>query len=623
METYRNLRTRLGPWQANLLLTAFFCVWLLPAFFRTATEWAERLSLDAAQMAFSPFRSPDPRLMMINIDTATLQAVPHRWPWPRSEYHRLCQRLLAADPRFLVIDILFQHLEGDKPSEGDLALAELFRRSGRVGLISVVEETPSPEGLQLRHFRSDKLFREAAVLDGFVWGQYDVDHTIRSVTLADERLGAQSCAIQTARHLNPQLPLPRPDAHGLIRGQLAFLRGQGGIPSVSALDVLEGRVATETLKDRILFLGVTADILHDWHKSPLGVISGLEILTTSLDSLLHRRLVSRVDTFWARLAAILIGGFLGLFLVRSGGRTSLVRSIAAAAGIWGLLLLQSTLSGVHPPVAPLILAWVFCSVCWVVTLDTLAFVDLQLARAEAEAAGKIQANLFPSSEWIHESYVCRGKCIPWEAAGGDLFDIISLPDGRLLCLVLDVAGHGFGAAMVTVMAKTVSALLEQKRELTPESLIEQINAVVFRFLKKKKHMTGVFALLTPDTGEVQLISAGHLPSYLVRRNGEIEEMGKPGFPLGMRQNLKVTEQRMTMNPGDTLVLYTDGIVEAVNWQNEQLGFDRWREALRDLLTTSFDQDIFNRAVSIIQRHTRQRPFQDDVTLLFLHRLPSS
>ncbi|HNV71612.1 MAG TPA: PP2C family protein-serine/threonine phosphatase, partial [Candidatus Ozemobacteraceae bacterium] len=158
---------------------------------------------------------------------------------------------------------------------------------------------------------------------------------------------------------------------------------------------------------------------------------------------------------------------------------------------------------------------------------------------------------------------------------------------------------------------------------SPESLIEQINAVVFRFLKKKKHMTGVFALLTPETGEVQLISTGHIPSYLVRVTGDIEEVGKPGFPLGMRQNLKFTEQRMVMNPGDTLVLYTDGIVEAVNWNNDQLGFDRWRLALRDLLTTAFDHDIFDRAVQLIQRHTGQRPFQDDVTLLFLHRRPQS
>ncbi|HNV72691.1 MAG TPA: CHASE2 domain-containing protein, partial [Candidatus Ozemobacteraceae bacterium] len=273
METYRSLQARLGTWKARLLVATFLGLWLLPAFIRSSTEWAERLSLDAAQMALAPFRSPDPRLLMINIDTATLQAIPHRWPWPRNEYHRLCQQLLSADPRFLVIDILFQHLEGATASTGDLALAELFRQTRRVGLISVVEETPSPEGLQLRHFRNDKLFREAATLEGFVWGQYDVDHTIRSVTLADERLGAQSCAVQTARHLNPQLPLPQIDRQGLIRGQLAFLRGQGGIPSVSALDVLEGRVASETLKDRVLFLGVTADILHDWHKSPLGVIS--------------------------------------------------------------------------------------------------------------------------------------------------------------------------------------------------------------------------------------------------------------------------------------------------------------------------------------------------------------
>jgi sigma-B regulation protein RsbU (phosphoserine phosphatase) len=178
-------------------------------------------------------------------------------------------------------------------------------------------------------------------------------------------------------------------------------------------------------------------------------------------------------------------------------------------------------------------------------------------------------------------------------------------------------GHGIPAAMVTSMIK---AILSQHRHQTDFSLtgcVSQLNQVISGEFKRRKMTTGIFGLYDPATGNCELAVAGHPFPYLCRQDGSISEVRLSSLPLGIAQKPKIGTTTLVLAPGDTLVFYTDGIIEALDWSEEPYGYDRWQKNLETIFFSNEDLPDVSVLFEDMRVHTQGRKVDDDLTILLL------
>jgi serine phosphatase RsbU (regulator of sigma subunit) len=221
---------------------------------------------------------------------------------------------------------------------------------------------------------------------------------------------------------------------------------------------------------------------------------------------------------------------------------------------------------------------------------------------EMQSAQEIQKVLIPDTVAAIEGYALSSAFIPAHEVGGDFFQILPNPDGSATVALGDVSGKGLKAAMNVSMI--VGALRAQSATISsPGAILEALNHCLIGRMSGG-FATGILLRLEPD-GTVVLANAGHLPPFINGREFEIES----ALPLGIIADISYSELRFKLAPGDELVLYTDGLLEARDESGALFGFDRLRMlfALRPSA-----QQASQRAVDFGQ--------EDDVTILTLTRL---
>jgi len=576
--------------------------------------------MDFTARLAAPSRTPASDTVILAIDMETLSRTPHRWPWPRRMMIRLLAAVASQSPQLVVFDILFQHPEADGGSPDDLQFAQLIRQLGNVALVSTVEESLTPQGRELQKYYSHDLFRQAAKINGFVWAVHDSDGTIRSCILADDRLSMESCALQAARQVNPGQVTISKLSSGTTRGYFAFAEGQGGIPIIPAQEFLDGHVSGDLLKNKIVFVGVTAQALHDFHQTAMGVIPGVVLLATSFDSILCGRTGYFYNAVGFRLLMAIIGGMIGVLLFSAAASYSLFWSVFSIVAFCCIGLAGCEMTGRHLPFGPSLSAWFFVTLFLFASKYLLDLLKIQFMQAEAQAAGQIQKALFPESAWKGPNgFSCVGLCHPCNETGGDYYDYYQQPDGSLVFMIGDVSGHGFSAALITTMAKTICTILQAWEMMSPVNLLVTINQVLFTLMKRKKLMTAFVGHLDPQTGVLTVSSGGHLPAFHVDTAHRLTELGRPALPLGAKKTVPANTQELILNPGEGLVLYTDGIVEALDWQGRQYTFKTWEQEVQEKLPSFSRNPDLESLLEGVRKHTAGRPFDDDVTIMVLYR----
>jgi len=255
----------------------------------------------------------------------------------------------------------------------------------------------------------------------------------------------------------------------------------------------------------------------------------------------------------------------------------------------------------------------------VYTYDDLAphvkrIVERERVKAEIDAANRIQAALLPQ-----ESPDLAGASVAshYRAAteiGGDYFDFLRFPTGEIGIAFGDVAGHGLTSGIVMAMAK--SALLVQvDNDPSPCAVLHVLNDIVMKTAPKRMMMTFFFGILDPATQTLRFSSAGHLDPYVYRASsGKLEPLSVWGFPLGVRRREAFRERTVSFDSGDRLVLYSDGLIEAVDDDGEPFGFERFEKTILGCGAMSADE-IKKTLLSAIRKFTRNRPPEDDQTLV--------
>jgi serine phosphatase RsbU (regulator of sigma subunit) len=236
---------------------------------------------------------------------------------------------------------------------------------------------------------------------------------------------------------------------------------------------------------------------------------------------------------------------------------------------------------------------------------------------ELELATEIQQRFQPSGPPQIEGYEFQGISFSCYEIGGDYYDFIQKPDGKMVVALGDVSGKGTAAALLmsslhaAVHAQVVGAG-------TLGQTITSVNEYLAENTPANRFVTLFAAELDPLTGKFVYINAGHNPPLVGRCDGSITQLGSGGLPLGIMAGAEYETGEMQLNPGEALVVYSDGVSEAVNLKEEEFGIDRLIEVVRKNLTASA-AGLRDKVESALSAFTETAPANDDITLVIVKR----
>src|SRR3989440_4736575 len=241
-------------------------------------------------------------------------------------------------------------------------------------------------------------------------------------------------------------------------------------------------------------------------------------------------------------------------------------------------------------------------------------VERERVKAEIDAANRIQAALLPQeAPYVQGASVASHYRAATEI-GGDYFDFLPQPNGEVGIAFGDVSGHGLTSGIVMAMAK--SALLVQvKYDESPRAVMNVLNDIVMKTAPKRMLMTFFFGMLDPGAQTLRFSSAGHLDPYVFRAlDRRIEALSSWGFPLGVKRREPFREHTVDFEPGDRLILYSDGLIEAIDDDGDPYGFERFEKAILSC-GHMHAEEIKKTLLNSIKKFTRNRPPEDDQTLV--------
>ncbi|MHB1421680.1 MAG: SpoIIE family protein phosphatase [Gemmataceae bacterium] len=205
---------------------------------------------------------------------------------------------------------------------------------------------------------------------------------------------------------------------------------------------------------------------------------------------------------------------------------------------------------------------------------------------------------------------------------GDLYDFFLLPDGRLAFFLGDVSGKGMPAALFMVAVRTLIRHLAPAAS-SPADLLQRLNRALSDDNPTAMFVTLLHGVYDRGDGSLTLASGGHPPPLLRRCDGRVEEADlTPGMLIGSMPEPRVSDTRLSLKRGETLILYTDGLTEAfAPDRKEMFGRERLSEVLGGPRTSLSLEECADEAFAAVQRFSGQTELQDDQTLLLLRRLP--
>jgi sigma-B regulation protein RsbU (phosphoserine phosphatase) len=243
------------------------------------------------------------------------------------------------------------------------------------------------------------------------------------------------------------------------------------------------------------------------------------------------------------------------------------------------------------------------------------------ANREMEIAREVQERLFPQEMPDLVGASVAGHCRPALGVGGDYYDLIHLEGGRLGLAIGDVSGKGISAAllMASLRASLRGVALDNPRDFA--KLMHKVNVLVYEASASNRYATFFFAAWDPKTRRLECVNAGHNPPILLR-NGQVIRLEAGGPVVGLLPFAPYTEQALTLEPGDLLLLYTDGISEAMTHDDEEWGEERMIEAARKVRNRTADE-VLRAIFADADKFTAGAPQHDDMTLLILKLDPAS
>jgi len=270
------------------------------------------------------------------------------------------------------------------------------------------------------------------------------------------------------------------------------------------------------------------------------------------------------------------------------------------------------------PVWPPGTGWLILSLLGLALLVLLEVFERLSLKNDLEIARDIQQAMLPSGLYASGGLEAFGVTRPANTVGGDFYDILPLPDTRVVVALGDVAGKGSPAALLMALLLAMQrTLLDLGLDAAP--LLERLNVQILRHAPSSRFITLLFVTIDPASGDLVSVNAGHLPGLIRRCNGDVDRLTEGGIALGMFENSRYTAQTTRLEPGDLLVIYSDGITEA----EDPSGVPFDESGLLALVRANADNPdlraIGAAIIKAVERHAQDVRFADDLTVLLARR----
>jgi serine phosphatase RsbU (regulator of sigma subunit) len=255
-------------------------------------------------------------------------------------------------------------------------------------------------------------------------------------------------------------------------------------------------------------------------------------------------------------------------------------------------------------------------------LVLLEVADRLSLKRDLEVAREIQQAMLPDGMWSGPGVEAFGLTKPANTVGGDFYDILPQPDGRVIVALGDVAGKASPAALLMAL------LLAMMRTLVDEglgiaALVTRLNLQIRRHAPASRFVTLFVASYDPRSGDMQFVNAGQTPPLLRRQNGRIERLTTGGIALGMFEGSTYASGEARLDPGDSLVMYSDGITEAEDPTGapfDEIGLERTLALYPGTFPDATAASVGQAIIDAVERHRRDSRLADDLSVLVLSRL---
>jgi serine phosphatase RsbU (regulator of sigma subunit) len=241
----------------------------------------------------------------------------------------------------------------------------------------------------------------------------------------------------------------------------------------------------------------------------------------------------------------------------------------------------------------------------------------QRLASELEQAAEIQRQFLPNEVPKVEGLELAGFNASCRTVGGDYYDFVIRPDGQVAVMVGDVCGKGMPAALLMMSLQARVQVLAEDAA-SPASLVERLNRILTAATLNSRFISFFFSLVRPETGEVTYCNAGHNPPLLVRSGGQVEWLEGGGPVLGILPETVYEEHRCWLQPGEVVVLFSDGATEATDSMGEEFG-ERRLAALAQQLRHESAETVLEGLRKAVQEWIGGAAAADDVTLVILQK----
>ena len=402
------------------------------------------------------------------------------------------------------------------------------------------------------------------------------------------------------------------------------------IPFHQALQLRDGRVGDVEfdLKGKAVFVGLSEALLADRKDSFYTVfsqadgifISGVEIAATALSNIIEDTPVKPVG-LTVHILIILLWGILAgiacrLFSLKIGA-LAIVGLCIAYLGVAVILFKANAIW--YPIVIPLFfqapLAFAGAVGIEYSRLFKEFLVKLRMEE-DLTSAHDLQMSMLPATCPEVEGYQIAASSTPAREVGGDFFDFFKIDEDKVGLIIGDVTGKSVSGALIMSASRSVFRMLSEEELSVGETMI-RANRRLKKDIKSGMFVALLYAVLNAKDGGVSLCSAGQTqPLLLSAKTSEptlVETVGDT-FPLGILDEANYEETQLKMEPGDKVVYYTDGIVEAMNKNEDMYGFERLNEVVKSS-TAENAEELMNDIIKDVSDFTGAAPQHDDLTII--------
>lgn len=380
--------------------------------------------------------------------------------------------------------------------------------------------------------------------------------------------------------------------------------------------------AADFFRGRTVFLDT---LYQPSFETPVGRFRAMELLAMATENILaqsYLRPAGWLGTLLLLLSVGALAGHLGLSHRPAAGALRLL------AGFLVLVITSSLIFISHTIWIPVIAAMVAGGAAYVVVMQvayTADQRDLEDQRRERSALEQslaisrtIQASLLPDTHLDFGEFQIRTHFEPAQMVGGDFFNVFPLSPERLAIVLGDVAGHGVrGAMYMTVATTLVEARAHAARR--PAEVLADVNARLYPKIQRLRMFVSLFyGVLDRPSGRLEWATAGQLPPVLVDGEGTARYLPGQGAPLGAMSMSQYRDYDYTLVPGETVLIASDGLVEARDARGEMVGYARFLETVAAVAREG-RHELADNVIRTIKAQSPANADFDDLTVLVVHR----